>query len=83
MTSKLLTDHNLEFLAYKEAAQACLSLHVSKCDIVGNHMSRFVFTSTTQTAPKQHQLQLQLMMHALLTPYTTSFSSKIYCSLEF
>ena len=26
-----------------EAAQAHLSLHLSKCQIVGNHMSRFIY----------------------------------------
>ena len=39
MTVKLLTEHHLEFLSLKEAAQARLSLHLSKCHIVGNHMS--------------------------------------------
>ena len=29
----------LSFLAYNEAAQACLSLNLSKYHIVGNHMS--------------------------------------------
>ena len=42
MTVKLLTEHHLEFLSFSEAAQACLSLHLSKCHIVGNHMSRFI-----------------------------------------
>ena len=37
---KLLTEHHLEFLNLKVAAQAGLSLHLSKCHIVGNHMSR-------------------------------------------
>ena len=36
MTVTLLTKHHLEFL--KEAAQAHLSLHLSKYHIVGNHM---------------------------------------------
>ena len=40
MTVKLLTENSLEFLSLKEAAQARLSLHLSKCHIVGNHMSR-------------------------------------------
>ena len=40
MTVKLLTEHHLEFLRLKEAVQACLSLHMSKCHIVGNHMSQ-------------------------------------------
>ena len=31
MTVKLLTKHHLEFLSLKGAAQACLSLHMSKC----------------------------------------------------
>ena len=30
---------NVSFWAWKEAAQAGLSLHLSKCHIVGNHMS--------------------------------------------
>ena len=33
-TVKLLTGHYLEFLSLKEAAQACISLHLSKCHIV-------------------------------------------------
>ena len=40
MSVKLLTEHNLEFLSLKEATQARLSLHLSKCRIVGNHMPR-------------------------------------------
>ena len=42
MSVKLLTEHHLKFLSLKEAAQACLSLHLSKCHIVGNHMSRLI-----------------------------------------
>ena len=34
MIVKLLTEHNLEY----EAAEAHPSLHLSKCQIVGNHM---------------------------------------------
>ena len=41
MSVKLLTEHYLEFLRLKEAAQTCPSLHLSsKCLIVGNHMLR-------------------------------------------
>ena len=39
MRVMLLTEHHLEFLSLKEAAQARLSLHLSKLHIVGNHMS--------------------------------------------
>ena len=43
MTLRVLTEHHLEFLSLeKEAAQARLSLHLSKCHIVGNHMSRLI-----------------------------------------
>ena len=38
MIVKLLTEHNLEFLSLKEAAQARPSLHMSKWHIVGNLM---------------------------------------------
>ena len=39
MTVKLLTEHHLETLSLKMTAQARLSLHLSKCHIVGNHLS--------------------------------------------
>ena len=41
MAFKLLTEHHLD-LSLKEATQARLSLHLSKCHIDGNHMSRFI-----------------------------------------
>ena len=44
MTVKLLTEHHLDVLSLKEAAQACLSLDKTKCHIVGNHMSRLIYT---------------------------------------
>ena len=34
MIVKLLTEHHLEFLSLKEAAEARLSLHLSKCQIL-------------------------------------------------
>ena len=40
MIVKLLTEHHLEFLSLKEAAEACPSPHMSKCHIVGNLMRR-------------------------------------------
>ena len=40
MSVKLLTEQHLKFLILKEAAHALLSLHLSKCHIVGNHVSR-------------------------------------------
>ena len=42
MIVKLLTEHPLEFLSLKDAAEARLSLHMSKCHIVGNHMPRLI-----------------------------------------
>ena len=47
MIVKLLTEHHLEFLSLKEAAEARPSLHMSKCHIVGNHMSRLKFNMTS------------------------------------
>ena len=39
MSVKLLTEHHLEFLSLKGATQVGLSLHLSKCHILGNHIS--------------------------------------------
>ena len=44
MIVKLLTEHYFEFQASKEAAQARLSQNLSKCHIVGNHMSRLIYS---------------------------------------
>ena len=43
MTIKLLTELHLESLNLKEAAQARLSLHLSKRHIVGTHINFFHF----------------------------------------
>ena len=40
------------FYAWKEAAQARLSLHLSKCHIVANHMPRLKFFDCYQTRQK-------------------------------
>ena len=42
MIVKLLTEHHLECLSLKEAADARPSLQLSKCQIVGNHMPRLI-----------------------------------------
>ena len=43
MSVKLLTEHHLKILSLKEAAEVRPSLHLSKCHIVGNHMSWLKF----------------------------------------
>ena len=43
-----MAEHHLEFL--KEAALARLSLHLSKCHIVGNHMSPLICMQDRKTA---------------------------------
>ena len=43
MIVKLLTEHHLEFLSLKEAAEARLSPHISKCHVVRNLMPRLKY----------------------------------------
>ena len=43
MIVKLLTENHLEFLSLKEVAEARVSLHLSKCHIVGNLMPRLIY----------------------------------------
>ena len=53
-----MTEHHLEFLNLKKATQAHLGLHtqahlgllLSKCHIVGNHMSRLNYVLYTYKA---------------------------------
>ena len=46
MIVKLLIEHHLEFLSLKEAAEAPPSLHLSKCQIVGNLIPRLKLLSS-------------------------------------
>ena len=58
MIIKLLTEHHLEFLRRKkEAAEARPSLHLSKCQIVGNIMSRLIFLSFLKARVKYQHSQ--------------------------
>ena len=47
MSVKLLTEHHLEFLSLKEGCKARLSLHMSKCHIVGNLMHWLIFNMSS------------------------------------
>ena len=46
MSVRLLTEHSLEFLSLTGCCKAHLSLHLSKCHIVGNHMLLLIFSCT-------------------------------------
>ena len=75
MSVKLLTEHHLEFLSLKEAAQARLSLHMSKCHIVGNHMSGLIFRGSELNSP-EHNMSLQTSNHSLDQPADTKCTCK-------
>ena len=47
MIVKLLTEHHLELLSLKKAAEARPSLHMSNCQIVGNPKSRHKILCST------------------------------------
>ena len=42
MNIKLLNEHNVEFLSLKEGYTGSSESFMSKCHIVGNHMSRLI-----------------------------------------
>ena len=44
MTPRLLTEQHLEFLSLKGGCKARMRLHMSKCHIVGNNMSRLNYS---------------------------------------
>ena len=55
MTDELLTEHHLEFLSLKEAAEARPSLQMSKCQIVGNLM-HWLYLDMVISALKPYRL---------------------------
>ena len=48
MAVKLLAEQYLELRSLKEASQARLSLHLAKCHIVGNLVSRHIYMYLTK-----------------------------------
>ena len=58
MSVKLLAEHHLEFLNFKVAGQARLSLQMSKYHIVGNHMSRLKFLKSWTQDTRFLRLQI-------------------------
>ena len=60
MSVKLLTEHHLEFLSLKGGCKARLSLHMSKCQIVGNHMHWLNFVIQRQGIHKDRQCRMFL-----------------------
>ena len=71
MSVKLLTEHHLEFLSLKGGIQARLSLHLSKCHIVGNHMPwlvfyllQYVFQSVPTVPLLKYVLSTEAPLHA-------------------
>ena len=68
MNIKLLNEHHLEFLSLKEAAQARLSLHLSKCHIVGIHMSWLILYMSAFSSKHAQLYRRANLMHMLLEP---------------
>ena len=77
MRVNLHTEHHLEFLSLTDAAQARLSLHLSNCHIVENHMSRLSYHSFIFPA-----FNLSYQAHAILLlschPRVTVMSYFVY-----
>ena len=71
LTFKLLTEHHLEFLSLKGAAQARLSLRMSKCHIVGNLTSRLIYMGVKKNRLIENpQHMTWLRMSKLIFIYT-------------
>ena len=66
MIIKLLTEHHLEFISLKEAAEARPSQHLSKCQIVGILMPRLKSSLHSLTCCLVPQWLLPLRPHSRL-----------------
>ena len=73
MSVKLLTEHCLEFVSLKEAAQARLSLYLSKCHIVLRlNLRYFGFELGTFISQRKGKIQTSttnLVFHACSAPF--------------
>ena len=49
MVVKLLTEHHLEFLSLKEAIEAHLSLHMSKCQWKSHTLAHMIISPKVKT----------------------------------
>ena len=80
MIIKLLTEHHLEFLSLKEAAEARPSQHLSKCQIVGILMPRLKSSLHSLTCCLVPQWLLPLRPHSrlMISFFSKSTSSEHY-----
>ena len=69
MIVKLLTKHHLEFLSLKEAAEARPSLHLLKCQIVGNLMPRLNYNTLSWAVAYLVVRHLQLLQGKKINEY--------------
>ena len=67
-----MTEHHLEFLSLKRAAQARLSLRMSKCHIVGNLTSRLIYMGVKKNRLieyPQHMIWLRIIISTRWTKH--------------
>ena len=89
MTVKLLTEHHLEFPSLKGGCTGSSELHMSKCHIVGNHMSWVIFARTCSFIPACRPETLansedpDEMLHdaAFSSGYTLFAKARMECNL--
>ena len=73
MSVKLLTEHNVEFLTLKGGLTGSSDSDLSKCHIVGNHMSRLKFNVCIKTMCLHLDIKSMSMHRSLkFDPYITS-----------
>ena len=63
MTVKIPTEHYLELLSLKRGYTGRLSLFMSKCHIVGNHMSRLNYNKAHEMDEIFYVFALSVSVH--------------------
>ena len=58
MSVNLLTKHHLEFLSFRGGFTGWSDLHMSKCHIVGNRMSRLIYNLNLKIADNKSELEI-------------------------
>ena len=68
MNVKILTEQHFAFVHLKEAAQARLSLHVSKCHIVGNYMSLLIYIKEKTCGSHENEICIEKYWRITIRP---------------
>ena len=76
MSVKLLAEHYLEFLSLKEGCTGSSESNLSKCHIIGNHMSRIIIIEVILMKNENWCVDQSINSYISADPFSIEFKNQ-------